>query len=206
MCVALPWGVAGMGHRDRVVGDLPAVDSLTQRLFHGVLNRFEERVRHRSQLDLQAEFDAGVDRRWIDAQPDGSEKWIALLVKDLDRRPAADRPFNVNGRCLAESDVKAEVIGQGRLDDLLLHLSVKGDEQLLPNVILPEADQRVLLPRAGRGQDGARPWRGGGRGDDDGLQRRRGRNIGAQKSTIWISLSPQSLPICPAETNGRRAA
>src|SRR4029453_18600624 len=173
MCVALPWGVAGMGHRDRVVGDLPAVDSLTQRLFHGVLNRFEERVRHRSQLDLQAEFDAGVDRRWIDAQPDGSEKWIALLVKDLDRRPAADRPFNANGRCLAESDVKAEVIGQGRLDDLLLHLSVKGDEQFLPNVILPEADQRVLLRELAEGKM-ERALVGGAAGDDDGLQRRRG--------------------------------
>ena len=41
--------------------------------------------------------------------------------------------------------VDAELVGQGRLDDLLLHLAVERDGDLLADVVLAEVDQRVLL-------------------------------------------------------------
>src|SRR5262245_34339624 len=104
MGVALPWRITGMGHGDCAVGDLPSLDSLLQRLLHCVLNRFEEGVRHRSQLDLEAEVDAGVNRGWIDPQPNGRQKRVAVSFHDLDRRSTTHWPFNADGPCLAECD------------------------------------------------------------------------------------------------------
>ena len=46
-------------------------------------------------------------------------------------------------------DVDAEVVGQRRLDDLLLHLAVERHGDLLPDVVLPQVDQRVLLGELG---------------------------------------------------------
>jgi len=56
-----------------------------------------------------------------------------------------DRPFDTDGRCLAERDIDAEVACQRRLDDLLLHLAVQRDGCLLPSLVAAEVDQRVLL-------------------------------------------------------------
>ena len=101
--VALPRPVAGVRHRDRAVGDLPAVEPLAQRLVHGLLDRLEERQRHRPELDLAAGTRTpGVDRRRLDAQPDRREERVGRLVDDLDRRAGADRPLDADRRRLAE--------------------------------------------------------------------------------------------------------
>ena len=39
--------------------------------------------------------------------------------------------------------------GQGGLDDLLLYLAVEGDVNFLPDVVLPDVDERVLLGQLG---------------------------------------------------------
>ena len=59
--------------------------------------------------------------------------------------PVPDRPFDADRRALAEGDIDAEVGGQGRLDDLLLHLAVQRHGDLLAPFVLPQVDQRVLL-------------------------------------------------------------
>ena len=46
------------------------------------------------------------------------------------------------------------------LDDLLLHLAVERDEDLLPHVVLTEVDQRVLLGELGE-RDVERAFVGG---------------------------------------------
>ena len=123
----------------------------------------------------------------------------------LDGRAGADRPLDADRRRLAELDVDAEVVRQRRLDDLLLHLAVQRDEDLLPDIVLPQVDQRVLLGELGeRGVQ--RALVGGAAGNDDRLQRRRGEVVALRRSLraapivspIWMSPRPQSLPICPA--------
>ena len=39
----------------------------------------------------------------------------------------------------------AEFVSQGCLDDLLLNFAVERDEQFLPDVVLAQVDERVLL-------------------------------------------------------------
>ena len=106
-------------------------------------------------------------------------------------------------------DVDAEVVAQRRLDDLLLDLAVERDRDLLPRVVLPDVDQRVLLGELRERDAQPRPCRRG-RGDDDRLQRRRGelvlraarparRRSGRRSGS---SPRPQSLPISPAATEG----
>ena len=175
---------------------------------HGVLDGREERVRHRPELDLQPELHAGADRGRLDAQPDGGEERVGLLVDELDGRAGADRPLDADRRRLAEVDLEAEVVGQRRLDDLLLHLAVERDGDLLPSVVLPQVDQRVLLGELGE-RDVERAPVGRAAGDDDRLQGRRGEVVAlrpaapatAERSPIWMSPRPQSLPICPAVTD-----
>ena len=70
-------------------------------------------------------------------------------MHDLDSRAGTDRPFDVDGRRLVERDLDTEVVRQRRLDDLLLHLAVERDGDLLPETVLPQVDQRVLLGELG---------------------------------------------------------
>ena len=79
-------------------------------------------------------------------------------------------------------DVDAEVGRQRRLDDLLLHLAVERDEHLLPDVVLPQVDQRVLLGELGE-RDVQRASVGGACGNDDRLQRRR-REVMAARAVV----------------------
>ena len=55
------------------------------------------------------------------------------------------RTLDVDGRRPTELDGDAVVVFQRRLDDLLLHLAVERDRDLLGVVVLPDVDQRVLL-------------------------------------------------------------
>ena len=119
--------------------------------------------------------------------------------------PGADRALDADRRRLAELDVDAEVVGQRRLDDLLLHLAVERDGELLPDVVLPHVDQRVLLGELGE-RDAERALVAGRAGNDDRLERRRrevvllrvARAAAPIASPIRTSPRPQSLPICPA--------
>ncbi len=145
---------------------------LPERLAHGVLDRLEEGVRHRAQLHLQLEADARADRAGCDAQADGGEEGVRVLLVELDRRARADGPLDAQRGRLAEGDVHPELIGQRGLDDLLLDLAVEGHGGLSAHFVVAQADQRVLL-----GESGEREVQGATVGvrprDDNGLQGRR---------------------------------
>ena len=126
----------------------------------------------------------------------------------LDGGAGPDRPLDADRRRLAEVDVEAELVRQRRLDDLLLHLAVERDGDLLPDVVLPHVDQRVLLGELGERHVERAPV-GPAAGDDDRLEGRRGEVVlrpapfGGMPiaSPIRMSPRPQSLPICPAATD-----
>ena len=86
--------------------------------------------------------------------------------------PAAGRPLDVDRRRLAEPHLDAVVRGERRLDDLLLHLPVERDRDLLASVVLADVDQGVLLGELRKRGAEPRSLRVVDR-DDDGLQRRR---------------------------------
>ena len=82
--------------------------------------------------------------------PTVARNGLASLLDELDGRAGADRPLDAQiGRRLAEADVEAELVGQRGLDDLLLHLPVQGHGGLLPDLVVPQVDQRVLLGELG---------------------------------------------------------
>ena len=117
--------------RDAAVGDLPAVQAASaQGRAHGVLDGPEERERHRAELDLEPERHAAADRRRVDPQPDGGQERVAVLLDQLDRLAAAGGPLDADRGRLAEADLQAVLVGQGRLDDLLLHLAVERQREL----------------------------------------------------------------------------
>src|SRR5439155_5223545 len=101
------------------------------------------------------------------------QDWIRRAPDRLDRGAGPDRALAADGRRLAELDLDAEVGGKRGLDHFLLHLAVQANRELLPRVVLADADQRVLLgepdERLVKGSLVARIARG-----DDRLERRRG--------------------------------
>src|SRR5207248_8591085 len=124
-------------------------------------------------VDLPPELDPRSGRRGVDAQADRGEKRVRLGMEDLERHAGARGPLDVDRRRLPEADLEAEVVRERRLDDLLLHLAVERDRELLTTVVLADVDQWVLL-RELRERDPQpctilAPLR-----HDDGLQRRRG--------------------------------
>ena len=142
-----------------------------QRFARRLLDRPEERIRHRAELDVEPELDA---RRRLDAQADGREERVRVLVHELERSARAGRPLDADRRALAERDRDAEVARERRLDHLLLHLAVERDGEL---AVLAHADQRVLLGEL-RERDAQRAAVGGAARDDDRLERRRGEVTG----------------------------
>jgi hypothetical protein len=149
------------------------VQALPQRLGHGLLDRPEERRRHRPELDPQREPHAAADRGRIDPQPDRGQERIRRQPDQLDSLAAAGRPFDADGRGLPERHGQAVLLGQGGLDDLLLHLAVERHEHFFAYVVLAQVDQRVLLGQLGQGRVQGAPLAGPCR-NDDGLQARRG--------------------------------
>ena len=95
------------------------------------------------------------------------------LAELFDGRARADQSLDADRRRLAELDVDAEVGRQRLLDDLLLHLAVEREEKLLPDVVLPQVDQRVLLGEL-RERDVKRALLSGTGWNDGRLERRRG--------------------------------
>ena len=94
-------------------------------------------------------------------------------MQDLDRLAGACRPFDVDRPRFAERDFETELVRQRRLDDFLLNLTVERDRELLPGVVLPDVDQRVLLGELHE-RDAERCALIGLVGNDDRLQGRRG--------------------------------
>jgi hypothetical protein len=153
------------------------VEPLAEGLAHGVLDRREERGRHRPELHLQPEPHPGPGRRRLDPQPDGGEERVRVRADDLGGGAGPDRPFDAQGGGLAERHLQAVVAGQGGLDDLLLDLAVQRHRQLPPAVVLAQADQRVLLVQLGeRDPQGRLVARAAG--DHDRLQGRPGERRG----------------------------
>ena len=77
---------------------------------------------------------------------------IGRLVDDLGGRTGADRPLDADRRRFAEFDVDPELAGQRLLDHLLLYLAIERNRYLLPDIVLPEIDQRILLGQLGKGR------------------------------------------------------
>ena len=105
--------------------------------------------------------------------PTVARKGFGLLPMISTALARADEPLGADRRRLAELDVDAEVGRQRLLDHLLLHLAVEREEQLLPDVVLPQVDQRVLLGQLGE-SDVERALLSGLLRHDRRLQRRRG--------------------------------
>src|SRR5205085_9413207 len=116
---------------------------------------------------------ARADGGRLDVQADRGQERIRRLAQPLDRGPRADRPLDADGRRLAEADLEPVVARERRLDDLLLYLAVERDGELAARVVLPEADERVLLGQLAE-RDPERALVRGPRRDDDGLEGRRG--------------------------------
>ncbi len=143
---------------------------------HRLLDRAHERVRQRPQLHLQPELHSPARRvtrpARLDAQADGRDERVGVLAEHLQGRARAGGPFDADGGGLAEGDLQAEVVQERGLDDLLLHLAVERDRHLLAQVVLAQADQRVLLGEPAQREVQRGPV-GGATGRHDGLQRGR---------------------------------
>ncbi len=161
--MALPGPVAGVGHREPPVDDLPAVVPVPEGLAGALLDRPEEGRGHRPELDLEGESGvravAGATLRpvecGLDAQAHGGQERVAVRADQLDRRTRPERPLDTDGGRGVEGHVDAELLGQRGLDDLLLHLAVQGQGGLAPDLATAQVDQRVLL--AELGQRGVQP-------------------------------------------------
>jgi len=110
-------------------------------------------------------------RRRVHPQPERGGERVARRAQQLGGLARADRALDTDRRGLAERHLDAEVTGQHRLDDLLLHLPVERDRQLAGR--LPDVDQRVLLGELHQGDVQSGPV-GGPAGRYDRFQRRRG--------------------------------
>ena len=159
--------------RDHAVGHLPAVQALRRVSRTVSSTALKNAQRHRPELDLQPELDARC------RAAAGSTRRPTVARNGFGRLPIISNAAPVpTGRSMQivvvsrKRDLDAEVVGQRRLDDLLLHLAVERDGELLAQVVLAQVDQRVLLGQLGQGGVQRAPV-GRPAGDDDRLQRRR---------------------------------
>ena len=81
--------------------------------------------------------------------PTVARNGFGRLAEQLDGRAGADGRSTQIVVVSRKLDLDAEVGRQRRLDDLLLHLAVERDRQLVPDVVLAQVDQRVLLGELG---------------------------------------------------------
>ena len=89
--------------------------------------------------DLEAEPDARARRGRVDADAERGEERVIRRVQDLLRRARTDGPFDQIG-VVPRTRPAGLVGGQGGLDDLLLHLAVERDVDLLAEVVLADVD------------------------------------------------------------------
>ena len=153
--------------------DLPAVEPLAERLPHRLLDCLEERAA----ASLRARPPAGTSRPLpIGA---GSTRSPTVARNGLGASSmistAAPVPTGRSTQIVVVSRNSTSMPNSCAsvcLDDLLLHLAVERDEHLLPDVVLPEVDQRVLLGELGQGAV-QRARSAAVSRHDDRLQRRR---------------------------------
>jgi hypothetical protein len=159
-----------VGHGHRAVEHLPAGEPLPQRLADGLLDRHEERVRHRPELDAQPEHDTRSGGPRLHPEPDGGEERVGLDLHDLHGRADPVQPLHTDRGGFPEADVEPELVGERGLHDLLLHLAVQRHRDVPP--VPAQVDQRVLLGEQGeRCVQGAALRRRGRH--DHGFERRR---------------------------------
>ena len=167
--VALPRPVARVRHRHPAVRHLPALEALPRGRVHRLLDRGEERERHRAELtsspNATRSAGAGSTR-----SPTVARNGLASVP--MTRPPAgADRPLDADRRVSAELDLEPNSLGQRRLDHLLLHLAVQRQRGLRRG---RRAGRRSAGParRAGRARLHRAAVAGAGR-QHQRLQRRR---------------------------------
>src|ERR1700722_794041 len=156
---------------------------------------------------------------------------MLVRLQDLKRPGAAGRTLDVDHGRFAEADRDAEVGSQRGLDDFLLDFAVERDVDLVPLVVLPHVDQRILFGKlaesdtealfvAGIGRDhyGFQRWRreladvlvagiGGGRtGGGNWLTSSWPGSAGPNRSPILAWVRPPKVPIWPTWTSGRLSA
>ena len=203
--VALPRPVAGVGHVTAQSVTCQPCRPWRSVVAHRLLDRREERraassrARPRARTRRRCRPAPGSTR-----SPTVARNGLGSVADDLDRLAGADRALDADRGRLAERDVDAVVVGERRLDDLLLHLAVERDASSCV-VVLAQVDQRVLLGELGerdvqraavaRGRPGRRPSpasaaRSGGV-RRPARARRSCRRSGRRRG-------PADLPICPA--------
>src|SRR5215210_1852177 len=164
------------------------------------LDRLVDVKRYRAHLDIQPEVHPRAGRGRLDAQPDGGEERSnrrTFVGEQLDGLTDAGGPFDADHRRFTELDIEVVVVLKRRPDDLFLDLTVERDEYLLPAVILPHVDQRVLLGELGE-RDVQRALVGGVAGNDDRLQRRRGEIVAPRgRSRVAYRVADPDLPKTP---------
>ena len=82
---------------------------------HRLLDRPEERRRHRAQLDLEPVLDPPPTAAGSTRRPDRGEERVGRRADDLGGRADADRPLDADRRRLAERHLDAVLAGQRRL-------------------------------------------------------------------------------------------
>ena len=87
--------------------------------------------------------------------------------------PVPATPLDADRRRLAERHVDAELLGERRLDDLLLDLAVERERPPRRGVVVAQRRSAGPARRAGSSATCSAPRSAGLRGDDDGLERRR---------------------------------
>ena len=145
--------------------------------------------------------------------PTVARNGFGALPMQLDRRAGADRPLDADRGRLAELDVDAVLVGERRLDDLLLHLAVERHRQLRRDVVLAQVDQRVLLGELGRARRAARLCRRGGgrrRRSPASAARSGARSSGVARAADRVAdpdrrRDPRACAICPAATDAARS-
>ena len=88
-------------------------------------------------------------RARLHAKPDRREERVRRHADLLERSAGSDRPLDADRRRLAELDCDPELVRERRFEHLLLHFAVEANRKLLAQVVLPDADQRVLLGEPG---------------------------------------------------------
>ena len=166
------------------VGDLPAVQSLLQRCGARSprpplknANGIEPELDPQPERDAAVRPGAGSTRRPIAAR----NGLASLPIISTASPTPTGRSTQIVVR-LPERDVDAELVGQRGLDDLLLHLAVERDGDLLAHVVLPQVDQRVLLGELG----------------ERGVQRAVGRAAGTARRPSPASAARTGAPARPA--------
>ena len=143
-----------MGQGHRAVGDLPAVEAFGAGLPWTVPSTalWYERGSEPSSTWRQVGTEGSPEAKGPGStrSPTVARNGLGCLPTISTSVPGADGPLDADGGRFAEPDIDAEVVCQGCLDDLLLHLAVERDEKFLANIVLPKVDPWILFGELGK--------------------------------------------------------